>query len=405
MSTTSTAGTAQTPGGKSRPRILCVSLSPIHSDARVLRQVSVLARRGHVTTIGFGPRPEGADEHLRIPDGAATLPQTPRGVVLLALRRHAAAELSAPAVRYALEVLAGRTFDVVVANDARVLGLAHAVAERSSAPVWADMHEWAPEERTHVRSWRLLVAPFMTHLCQRYLPRSAAVTTVCDSIADLYGQHFGVSAEVMRNSSPYLDLRPGPVDAGTVRLVHSGAAIHGRSLETMIDVTRELGERYTLDLYLLPGGDGGRYLQELKDRAEDCDRVRFRDPVAPGELPARLNAYDVGVFWIPPTHTNARFTLPNKFFDYVQARLAIAVGPSVEMARLVERHRLGVVSDGFDVAACVESLRTLDAAAIRGAKAAADVASGELSFETDALVGDRIVARLLTGAGRPAPLP
>lgn len=392
---TSTAGTDEPAG---RPRILCISLTPIHSDARVLRQVSVLARRGHVTTIGFGPRPEGSDEHLQVPDGAATLPQTPRGVALLALRRHAAAELSAPAVRYALEVLADQTFDLVVANDARVLGLAHAVAERSGARVWADMHEWAPEERTHVWSWRVLVAPFMTHLCQRYLPRSGAVTTVCESIADLYGQHFGVRAEVMRNSSPFLDLRPGPVDPDAVRLVHSGAAIHGRSLETMVDVTRELGPRYTLDLYLLPGGDGGRYLQELKDRAADCDRVRFRDPVAPGELPATLNAYDVGVFWIPPTHTNARYVLPNKFFDYVQARLAIAVGPSVEMARLVERHRLGVVSDGFDVRACAESLRSLDAAAIRGAKAASDVASNELSFASDALVGDRIVARLVRSA-------
>ncbi|PFG32510.1 glycosyltransferase [Sanguibacter antarcticus] len=402
MSTTSTPTSPGETGAVRRPRILCVSLSPIHSDARVLRQVSVLAGRGHVTTVGFGPTPHGSDEHLRIPDGAATLPQTPRGVALLALRRHEAAELSAPAVRYALEVLAGQRFDLVVANDARVLGLAHAVAARSDAPVWADMHEWAPEERTHVRSWRLLVAPFMTHLCRTYLPRSAAVTTVCNSIAELYGQHFGVTAEVMRNSSPYLDLRPSPVAADAVRLVHSGAAIHGRSLETMIDATRELGSRYTLDLYLLPGGDGGRYLRELKDRAADCSRVRFRDPVAPGDLPATLNAYDVGVFWIPPTHTNARYTLPNKFFDYVQARLAIAVGPSIEMARLVERYRLGVVSDGFDVAACVASLSTLDAAAIRGAKAAADVASSELSFETDALVGDRIVARLLA-ASSPAP--
>lgn len=398
MSNASTYASAGASGGGERPRILCISLTPIHTDARVLRQVGVLTRHGHVTTIGFGPSPEGSDAHLRIPDGAATLPQTPRGVVLLALRRHGPAELTAPAVRYALEALAGRSFDLVVANDARVLGLAHTVARRSSAPVWADMHEWAPEERTHVWSWRVLVAPFMTYLCRRYLPQSAAVTTVCSSIAELYGQHFGVAAQVMRNSSPYLDLRPGPVATDAVRLVHSGAAIHGRSLETMIDVTRELGPRYTLDLYLLPGGDGGAYLDELKNHAADCDRVRFREPVLPRELPTILNAYDVGVFWIPPTHTNARYVLPNKFFDYVQARLAIAVGPSVEMARLVERHHLGVVSSGFDVAACVESLRMLDAAAIRGAKAAADVASSELSFAADALVGDRIVARLLAPA-------
>ena len=48
------------------------------------------------------------------------------------------------------------------------------------------MHEWAPEERTHVTSWRLLVAPLMDHICRTYLPRCDAVTTIGPSIADLY---------------------------------------------------------------------------------------------------------------------------------------------------------------------------------------------------------------------------
>src|SRR5690606_11071461 len=104
---------------------------------------------------------------------------------------------------------------------------------------------------------------------------------------------------------------------------------------TMIDAVRRLDERFTLDFYLVPARDRGRYLAQLRDRAKGCDRIRFRDPVPPGDLPTALNVYDVGVFWIPPTHTNARFTLPNQLFDYVQARLAIAVGPSVEMAQLV----------------------------------------------------------------------
>lgn len=70
-----------------RPRVLVVSFSPIHTDARVLRQLGVVARHARVTTIGYGPRPEGSDEHLRLPDGAASLPETPRGVALLAARR------------------------------------------------------------------------------------------------------------------------------------------------------------------------------------------------------------------------------------------------------------------------------------------------------------------------------
>ena len=382
---------------RTRPRILCLSLSPIHRDARVLRQLEVLAEAGDVTTVGYGPLPAHANEHLEIPQSLPSLPQTPRGVALLAARQFRAAELAAPAVVEARRLLQGRRFDLVVANEARILALAFDVAH--GAPVWADMHEWAPEERTQVLSWRLLVAPFMTHLCAKYLPRAAAVTTVGGAIAELYRDRFGVETQVMRNSSRWQDLRPSPTDGSPIRLVHSGGAEPSRNIETIIDVVRELGSGFTLDLLLVPAADGGRYLGTLKDRARGCDRITFRDPVRPHELPDALNAYDVGVHWIPPTQTNARLALPNKFFDYVQARLAVAIGPSVEMAALVERYGLGFVSASFDPADCAASLRALDADAVRVAKAAADAASRSLSFESDAAVGAVITAQLLGRSG------
>ena len=380
-----------------QPRILCISLSPIVRDARVLRQISVLREFGDVTTVGYGPSTDGVASHIEVPARLPSLPQTIGGVALLAMRRWRRAELSAPAVAYALAALKDQRFDLVVANDARVLALAHTVAGR--APVWADLHEWAPEERTHILSWRLLVAPLMRHLCATYLPRSTATTTVAESIAELYRRDFGVTPVVMRNSSPYLDLAPRPVEPSHIRLVHSGAAVHGRSLETMIDAVIGLDARYSLDLYLVPGGDAGRYLAKLTARAAGCERIRFRDPVAPAELPRTLNAYDIGVFWIPPTHTNARFTLPNKLFDYVQARLAVAIGPTVEMARVVTAHRLGVVGEGFTVDDCVRALSAFDVDAITAAKAASHAAAHELSFESDARVAKTIIERLLSGAG------
>lgn len=379
------------------PRILCISLSPLERDARVLRQISVLREFGEVTTVGYGPAPDGATVHLRIPDALPSLPQTPTGVLRLALRLHRSVELAAPAARHAVRALAGTRWDLVVANDARALAIAHHVA--GGAPVWADLHEWAPEERTHVLAWRLLVAPLMRHLCARYLPLSAAVSTVCTSIAELYEREFGVTPAVVRNAGPYREIAPGPVQPDRIRLVHSGAAIHGRRLELMLDAVRSLDDRFLLDLYLVPAGDGGAYQRELERRVAGDPRIRFLPPVAPAELPATLAAYDVGVFWIPPTHTNARLTLPNKFFDYVQARLAIAVGPSIEMQRLVLEHGLGVVARDFTVEDCAASLRELDADAIARCKAASDAAARALSFEADAATIRALLEPVLTSGG------
>jgi hypothetical protein len=364
-------------------------------DARVLRQIDVLARRGEVTTLGYGSKPPAATAHLQVQDELDSLPRTPLGVAKLATRRHASVELDAPAVRRGLELVGCERFDFVVANDARALPLAHHVAH--GAPVWADMHEWAAAEFSHVRSWRLLIGPFMDQLCREYLSRSAAVTTVCEPLAERYAEDYGVDCEVVRNAGVWRDLEPSPLEPGRIRLVHSGAAIRGRNLEMLIRATLDV-QGCSLDLYLVPAADGGRYLAELRALAGDSGAITFHDPVAPADLPRTLNRFDVGAFCMPPININAEYALPNKFFDFVQARLAHAVGPAPEMARLVREYGLGVVSQDFSAESFTAALRTLDADAIQAGKEASHRHARDLSSTSDVATIDAIVTRLLPGA-------
>lgn len=380
----------------SRPRILCLSLSPIHRDARVLRQLDVLARHGDVTTLGYGPMPDGAVDHLEVDASLPSLPQTPKGVALLATRRLAAAEAVAPALVQARRLLQGRRFDLVVANEARILPVAMEVAGSGAArtPVWADMHEWAPQERSHVTSWRLLVAPLMDHVCRVYLPQAAAVTTVGATIAQLYQRDYGVECEVVRNARPFVDLQPSEPADGVIRLAHSGGAVPGRNIEALIDATNAVAHT-TLDLILVPANDGGRYLAQLRDRAAGNERVRFHDAVTPDELPAALNRYDVGVYCLPPANLNMEYALPNKLFDFVQARLGMVVGPSPEMAAFVREHRLGRVATSFDGDDFTAAIAALTPEEVAAAKRSAHEQARALSSDTDVAVSDQIVRRLL----------
>ena len=90
------------------------------------------------------------------------------------------------------------------------------------------------------------------------------------------------------------------------------------------------------------GGDGGAYWEKLRSLAAGSERITFHDAVRPHELPATLNAYDVGVYSVPLITTNHRYMLPNKFFDFVQARLAVVFSPSEEIDALIAR--LGLAS-------------------------------------------------------------
>ena len=376
-----------------RPKILCISFSDIKADARVLRQLDVLAEYGDVTTLGYGEKPDAAAEHLRLDAALPSLPQTVAGVALLAVRFYKRLELAAPAVRAAADLAAGRTFDLVVANEARALPLAHHLA--AGAPVWGDMHEWAPEERVHVLSWRLLIKPFMTYVCAKYLPRTQAVTVVNDSIAHLYAQEFGCNTATVRNSRAFEDLHPSPLSEETIRLVHSGAAVPGRNLEGMIQAVNMLGPGYSLDFYLVPARDGGKYLRFLESLASGPNKVTFHPPVSPADLPRVLNAYDVGIFSLPPQTRNHALMLPNKFFDFVQARLAIVFSPSPETSRLIERFDLGAVTEDFSPESLAEALRRLDRPRIAASKANAHGAAMELSSKVDEDTEREILRRLL----------
>ncbi|MDD7385348.1 MAG: hypothetical protein SPI12_00500 [Actinomycetaceae bacterium] len=380
-----------------RPKILVVSLTDISIDARVLREISVVEKFGETTTLGYGPKPMYGDEHLQLPDSAKSLPQTPEGVIDLALHRFVAAAKATPAFKEAMKLLAGRRFDAVIANDARALPVAFAASH--GAPVWGDMHEYAPEERTHVASWRILVKPLMDFYCRTFLQECQETSTVSAQFAGLYWDNYGVDCNVIWNASPYVPLKPSVPDPnGKIRLVHAGGAVYGRNIENMMKAVAQLGDPFTLDLYLVPGNDGGKYLSQLKQAGKDYSNVTIHPSVPPKELSATLNQYDIGIHWLPPYNDNAIYTLPNKIFDYTQARLGVAIGPTMAMADIVHQYDLGLVSDGFEYDDIEGTIAQLNADNVQAFKEAADRAAYDLSFDQQAKVIEGIMSRLLGGA-------
>jgi hypothetical protein len=373
-------------------RILCVSFSPIYADSRVLRQLEVLQQHGQVTTVGYGSAPTGVERHIEVPEHAASLPQTPLGVLKLALRMHRSVELTAPGEKAVLDEVANSgPYDLVVANDARAFPLAFAAS--AGAPVLADMHEWAPEERATVFVWRVLVGPYMQHLCETYLPRAAAVISVSRGLAGLYTERFGVATEVVRNAADFRKAAPSPLDPASIRLVHSGTADAERNIMELIEAVERLGVGFTLDLYLLevPGG----HLQQIKTRAASIPRVTVHDPVPPETLPTVLSQYDLGVFLYPLKTLSHLYHLPNKFFDFVQARLGLVFSPAPEIDAHIAEYGLGLITADTTADALVDALRGITADDVTGFKHAADRSARALSSEPDRAVQSALVARLL----------
>lgn len=370
-----------------RPSLLILSFSPLRSDARVLKQINLFTSRYDVTTCGYGEAPDGVVGHVRIPDDrVAKYDGKP-----LRLRAYRWAYWHHPVVAWAREVLPVGTFDAVLADDIDTAGLALHLAPRRGVHV--DLHEYAPRMNEHLPAWDRWVRPFMEWMVRRHVRRAASVTTVGGRLAEEYQRQFGLrDVGVVLNATPYHDLSPTPVGA-PIRLVHSGVARPARRIEETIAAVEAAGDRITLDLFLTQ--NTGPYFESLKEHALRAGNVTLHDPVSYARLVATLNDYDVGVFSLPPTNFNYEWALPNKLFDFVQARLALAISPSPEMAEVVRAHGVGVVADSFGPDSLGQLLESLDPEAVLQMKHASHAAARGLAAENQMDGWTRPLAALL----------
>lgn len=376
-------------------RILIISLSDLSRDPRVDRQIDFLRPAHEIVAAGLGPPAHADVEFVDLrtshrPKVKEGLRQA-RSLVGIVSHRYEDVYWRHPVNRLALARLSDYDADLVIANDLSVLPLACRLA--GSAPVIFDAHELATEEQAHLTWWRMTIAPYADALLRTYLPQTAAMMTVSQGIAERYAARYHVQPVVVTNAPPATQLEPTAVHA-PIRLVHHGVALPERGLELMIEAVAA-SDRFTLDLMLVRMSD--RYYTRLRRFASARPRVRLIEPVQQREIIQACNDYDIGVYVLPPLSANQTLALPNKLFEFIQARLAVVIGPSPEMARVVRAYDCGVVAEDFTAESLTSVLNALTPERIETYKQNSDSAAGELSAERNREIVLGLVDRALVG--------
>lgn len=366
--------------------VLILSLSALRRDPRILRQISVLSADYEVYTAGYGEAPDDVVGHFRVPDGLRVWRANYRRFYALSMA-HAFDRLyfGAPWVKFLRDAIRPGTFDIILANDANAAPIARALEPRLG---WhTDLHEYATRQGEDDVTWRRFTKPVNSWMVRRHVARADSATTVSQGLADAYLEEFGVKCRVVPNAAPYVpDLEPRPTaPTDPLKLVYAGAAVRSRRLETMIDAvgvveTRRPGS-LELDLYVIAGDSDYREQLEEHAAAVPGGAVRLLGPVPFDELVTTMARYDVGFYACPPTNFNQERALPNKLFEFVQARLAIVSGPSPDMAQCITEHSLGVITAGFGVQDLADALGALNAEQVDRYKRASHDAAESLSSE------------------------
>lgn len=363
---------------KKNKTVLVLSFSNLKSDPRVLRQVSFLSPNFDITVAGFGSIGIPVNQEFSTDFYEMNFLEEIRNALfmLLGLNRFYYWYFY-PTVRFFLKKLTSLQFDLIVANDAEALPLALKLAR--GAPVIFDAHEYSLDELPVKNIKVLPFKKFKSWIIKKHIKRATFVTTVSAGIAQLYSEKFSIEVPtVLPNAPQYYDLRPSKSNDNKIKIVYHGLASKSRGLELLIEAMKF--QKANLELHLVLVGEK-KQINSLKDQSKNLENVFYHDPVETRDLPIFLNQFDVGVFFAPPTTKSLFYSLPNKFFEYIQARLAVLIAPLPEMSDYVTRYNLGLVAKGFSIEDLAVQLKCLNNENVRQFKEASNSVASQLCWE------------------------
>ena len=322
--------------------ILIVAYTDLSRDPRPFRQIKALEGKYNIYTVGTKPS-KLEKEFIKLKKNSFLMELIKLPFLLLRMYSFYYWD------KYKKKILKktkNNNYDVIIVHEIRLVPLALKISK--NAKIVLDAHEYSPSNFDDSFLWRLFMKGYYTMLCDQNLKKCNKVVTVSEGIADLYKKNFNIECEVITNATEFIDIKPQKCNPNKIKIIHHGNASPSRRLELMIDMMDYLDDRFELYLMLIASRFNTPYYNRLKNKARVNKNIHFIPPVSFEDLVPYCNQFDIGIQFHPPVNINLKFGLGNKFFEFIQSRLAIAIGPSEEMKKYVQKYELGIISDTFD---------------------------------------------------------
>jgi len=378
----------------SKPNICIISFSNLTIDARVNRQIKATSQKGDVTVLAFGKSPINEIKSISIESKKTILSKIKFALYLL-FRGYDKFYWSQSIIKESIAKLNDRNFDIFIANDLDTLPLAIHLAKVSKSKVFFDAHEYAPLEFENRWLWKYIHQPFREYICKKYLREVDIMTTVCDGIASKYQQEYQIFPKVIINVPSYQYIPYNPVsNPHKIKLIHHGSASPDRQMERMIEMIPYLESRFEVH-FMLVGNP--QYVRKLQVLAENITpgRAIFHESVSIETICSILSEYDIGFYLLPPVGFNYIHSMPNKLFDFIMSGLCVAIAPSIEMQKVVQNYKCGIVAPDFEPKSLAAVINGLSVEEINEKKLASLEAAKILNAEIEGKKIENIIEVLL----------
>lgn len=242
--------------------------------------------------------------------------------------------------------------DGFYSNDTDTLLACFLAARLRRKPLFFDAHEMFPEVPELVgrpsvkRFWEKIEAYVMPKMAHR---KDMAAATVCQSIAEIYHDRYGIKMAVVRNVPMMQVPEVGGgepdclanlnIEPNTKIILYQGAVNVGRGIEAVMEAMPLLPE-----CHLLIAGIGDKY-DDLRICAKElrCNNITFLGRLEP-EILRRLTVHaDLGLSLLENLGLNYYYSFPNRIADFVQAGVPVLATDFPEIHRIVEEYGIGTL--------------------------------------------------------------
>ncbi len=236
-------------------------------------------------------------------------------------------------------------FDVLLSNDLDTLPANFLASKVKQKSLVYDSHEYFTEVPELIN--RPKAKKTWEWLEEKMVPKIKHAYTVCNSIAKVYEEKYGVAFKVVRNIPVSQSIQPDKKENKNTRkiILYQGAVNIGRGLKQVI-----LAMHHVENAKLIIAGDGDikSELEQLVGKENLQNKVEFTGRLPLEKLTKLTPQADLGLSVEEDLGLNYRFALPNKLFDYIQAQVPVLVTDLPEMSAIVNQYKVGEITSSLE---------------------------------------------------------
>lgn len=224
---------------------------------------------------------------------------------------------------------------IIISNDLDTLPACAIAAKLKRKKLYYDSHELFTEVPELIN--RPVVQKIWQWTERTFVPGVDVFYTVSEPIANLYAAQYNRHVHVIRNL-PVAGPFGNEVEKYEVpTLIYQGAINKGRGVELMIEVMK-----YLENFNLIICGKGDLY-KKLKQKVhqQGSDNIFFKGHQDFMQLKKITRQSHIGLSWEENLGRNYQYALPNKLFDYIQAKIPVLVSDLQGMKSVIDEYEAG----------------------------------------------------------------